>query len=69
MLLNQFNITTVYVTHDQQEALILADRLAIMNMGGIEQVGTYDEIYNEPKNTFIAEFLNLEVGHSTDKSN
>lgn len=61
MLLEQFHITTVYVTHDQQEASILADRLAIMNMGRIEQVGTYEEIYNEPKNLFIAEFLNLEI--------
>ena len=61
VLLNQFNITTVYVTHDQQEALILADCLAIMDIGRIEQVGTYEEIYNRPKNIFIAEFLNLEV--------
>lgn len=61
-LLTQFNVTTVYVTHDQQEAFILADLIAIMDMGRIEQMGTYEDIYNRPKNVFIAEFLNLDVG-------
>ena len=60
-LLTQFNITTVYVTHDQQEALILADLIAIMNAGKIEQVGTYEEIYTRPRNLFIAEFLKLGI--------
>lgn len=60
-LLTNFNITTVYVTHDQQEALILADILVVMNVGKIEQVGTYEEIYMYPKNIFIAEFLNPDV--------
>jgi ABC-type sugar transport system ATPase subunit len=60
-LLAQFNITTVYVTHDQQEALILADLIAIMDAGKIEQVGAYEEIYARPKNIFVAEFLNLDV--------
>ena len=59
MLLNHFKITSVYVTHDQKEAVILADVLAIMNHGIIEQVGTVESIYNNPKNIFIAEFLNL----------
>lgn len=58
-LLTQFNITTVYVTHDQQEAFILADLIAIMDAGRIEQVGTYAEIYTRPRNLFIAEFLKL----------
>lgn len=58
-LLHLFNITTVYVTHDQQEALILADVLAIMNIGSIEQVGTPEEIYNRPQTLFVADFLNL----------
>lgn len=58
-LLRHFQITTVYVTHDQQEALILADVLAIMNIGCIEQVGTPDEIYNQPSSRFVAEFLNM----------
>ena len=58
-LLRQFNITTVYVTHDHQEALILAHRLAVMNAGRIEQVGTPEEIYDTPVNLFVAGFLNL----------
>jgi ABC-type sugar transport system ATPase subunit len=61
ILLAQFNITTVYVTHDQQEALILADLIAVMDAGRIEQVGTYEEIYTRPKNLFIAEFLKLGI--------
>lgn len=60
-LLAQFNITTVYVTHDQQEALILADLIAVMDAGKIEQVGTYEEIYSRPRNIFVAEFLNLDI--------
>lgn len=60
MLLEEFHITTVYVTHDQQEAMILADRLAIMDVGRIAQVGTYEQIYDEPTNLFVAEFLNPE---------
>ena len=62
MLLRQFDVSTVYVTHDHVEALILADRLAIMNHGAIEQIGTYDEIYREPRNAFVAGFLNRHVG-------
>ena len=62
MLLRQFDVSTVYVTHDHVEALILADRLAIMNHGAIEQVGTYEEIYREPRNAFVAGFLNRHVG-------
>src|SRR6266496_3440358 len=62
ILLKQFSITTVYVTHDHYEALILADVLVIMDRGGIEQVGTYQAIYDAPKNTFVAGFLNLHLG-------
>ena len=62
LLLRQFNITTVYVTHDHVEALILADRLAIMDRGRIAQVGTYQEIYERPTSTFVAGFLNRHVG-------
>jgi ABC-type sugar transport system ATPase subunit len=62
ILLGQFNISTVYVTHDHVEALILADRLAIMDRGRIEQVGTYQEIYERPKSMFVAGFLNRHIG-------
>ena len=62
ILLRQFNITTVYVTHDHYEALILADLLVIMDRGSIEQAGTYEEIYNRPKNVFVAGFLNRHIG-------
>jgi multiple sugar transport system ATP-binding protein len=62
ILLKQFSITTVYVTHDHVEALILADRLAIMDRGRIEQVGTYQEIYEQPRSVFVAGFLNRHVG-------
>jgi ABC-type sugar transport system ATPase subunit len=62
LLLRQFSITTVYVTHDHHEALILAHRLAVMDRGRIEQVGTPEEIYESPRNLFVAGFLNLHVG-------
>ena len=52
----------MYVTHDHVEALILADRLAIMDRGGIAQVGSYQEIYQRPRNVFVAGFLNRHVG-------
>jgi ABC-type sugar transport system ATPase subunit len=60
VLLRQFDVTTVYVTHDQVEALILADRIAIMNRGRIEQVGTAREIYDAPRSAFAADFINFE---------
>jgi multiple sugar transport system ATP-binding protein len=60
-LLRQFDVTTVYVTHDQQEALIFADRIAIMNDGMIEQIGTYEDIYNNPVSIFVAQFLNSNI--------
>jgi multiple sugar transport system ATP-binding protein len=49
--------TTVYVTHDQIEAMTLAGRIAIMNKGKIQQLGTPDEIYNNPTNIFVAGFI------------
>jgi ABC-type sugar transport system ATPase subunit len=61
-LLRQFDITTVYVTHDHYEAMILADLVAIMDHGRIEQVGTYEEIYERPRTAFVAGFLNRHVG-------
>src|SRR5215475_3683886 len=62
ILLEQFNITTLYVTHDHYEALLLADRLAIMNRGRIEQVGTYQHLYDRPANVFVAGFLIRHMG-------
>ncbi len=62
ILLRQFDITTVYVTHDHHEALILADLVAVMDRGTIEQIGTYQSIYNHPRNVFVAGFLNLHMG-------
>ena len=52
----QFKHTTVYVTHDQVEAMTLADRIAVMRGGEIEQLGTPDEIYNHPRTLFVAGF-------------
>jgi ABC-type sugar transport system ATPase subunit len=60
-LLQELEITTIYVTHDQQEALILADLLVVMNIGTIEQVGTPERIYGLPNSMFVADFLNFSV--------
>jgi iron(III) transport system ATP-binding protein len=56
-LQTQFGITTVYVTHDQEEALEMSDRIAVMNRGSIEQVGTGEEIYNTSKTEFVCTFI------------
>ncbi len=56
-LQRQLRITTVYVTHDQIEAMTLADRIVIMDGGAIQQVGTPDEIYSDPVNAFVAGFI------------
>ena len=56
-LLRRFAITALYVTHDQTEALALADRIAIMRQGRVDQVGTYAEIYDRPVNTHVAGFM------------
>lgn len=53
----ELKITTVYVTHDQIEAMTLADRIVIMEKGAIQQIGTPDQIYNDPANTFVANFI------------
>jgi len=56
-LSRELKITTVYVTHDQIEAMTLADRVAVMKQGAIQQLGTPDEIYNDPENLFVAGFI------------
>ena len=50
-------ITFIYVTHDQEEALTMSDKVVVINDGEIQQTGTPDEIYNEPVNTFVADFI------------
>ena len=56
-LQKQFGITTIYVTHDQEEALTLSDRIAVFNNGNLEQVGTPYEIYNASKTEFVCNFI------------
>jgi ABC-type Fe3+/spermidine/putrescine transport system ATPase subunit len=67
-LQRRLEITSVYVTHDQEEALAISDRVIVMKGGGIEQVGTPDAIYNRPRNRFVADFVgsaNLIAGRIT----
>ena len=52
-----FGITTIYVTHDQEEALTLSDRIAVFNKGAIEQIGTPNEVYNHSKTEFVCNFI------------
>ncbi|PLR86447.1 ABC transporter ATP-binding protein [Bacillus sp. V33-4] len=56
-LQQEYKITTIYVTHDQAEALSMSDRIAVFNFGVCHQVGTPSEIYNEPANDFVAGFI------------
>ena len=56
-LQQKLGITFVYVTHDQEEALTMSDRIAVMNNGSIEQIGTAREIYERPKTKFVASFI------------
>ena len=68
----QLGITTVYVTHDQEEALSMSDRVVVMSEGRMEQVGTPFEIYNFPSTAFVASFvgtLNVLAGVVTDAAN
>jgi ABC-type Fe3+/spermidine/putrescine transport system ATPase subunit len=58
-LQKRFEITAVYVTHDQTEALALSDRVAVMNSGLVEQIGTPEEIYAAPRSRFVADFIGL----------
>ena len=56
-LKNELGITFLYVTHDQEEALTMSDKVVVMNRGYIQQMGTPEEIYNEPENAFVADFI------------
>lgn len=56
-LKNELGITFLYVTHDQEEALTMSDKVVVMNGGRIQQMGTPEQIYNEPENAFVADFI------------
>ncbi|WP_276273185.1 ABC transporter ATP-binding protein [Haloarcula litorea] len=56
-LQHELDVTTVYVTHDQTEAMAMGDRIAVMNDGELQQVGTAEEVYRTPENEFVADFI------------
>ncbi|MBW2059853.1 MAG: ABC transporter ATP-binding protein, partial [Deltaproteobacteria bacterium] len=56
-LQEKLGITVIYVTHDQEEALVMSDSIVVMNNGKVEQIGSPDEIYDSPANAFVAEFI------------
>ena len=67
-LQREFKITSLYVTHDQEEALTMSDRIAVFDQGKIQQVGTPNELYEKPGNRFVADFIgesNFIEGHIT----
>jgi ABC-type Fe3+/spermidine/putrescine transport system ATPase subunit len=59
-LRERLGITFIFVTHDQEEALVMSDRVAVINHGRLEQVGTGEEIYERPRTHFVAEFMGVE---------
>ena len=63
---DEVHVTTVLVTHDQAEALDVADRIAVLNKGRIEQVGSPTQVYDSPANAFVMSFLGA-VSHSTER--
>jgi ABC-type sugar transport system ATPase subunit len=58
-LQRRLGLTVLHVTHDQAEALALADRLAVLHAGELQQVGTPDEVYRRPANVFVAQFVGV----------
>jgi iron(III) transport system ATP-binding protein len=71
-LQRRLDITSVYVTHDQEEALAISDRVIVMNRGQIEQIGSPETIYNRPESIFVADFVgaaNLVPGRVTESEN
>ena len=68
-LQKKLGITFIYITHDQEEAIIMSDRIAVMKDGRIEQIGTPDEIYNHPKTSYVATFVgNANILHGAAES-
>jgi sulfate transport system ATP-binding protein len=68
VLLKHINVPSIFITHDQEEALELGDRIAVLNAGRLEQIGTPDEVYNKPETEYVATFLgaaNLLLGVMT----
>ena len=68
----EVGITFIYVTHDQEEALTMSDRIAVMNAGNVEQIGSPTEIYDRPATVFVASFIgqaNLWAGRQTGRTN
>lgn len=66
----RLGITFIYVTHDQEEALTMSDKIVVMSEGRMQQIGTPEDIYNEPKNAFVADFIgesNIFTGIMTEK--
>lgn len=66
---NKYRYTTIYVTHDQSEALTLADQIVIMNQGEIMQIGTPQEVYHNPENLFVIEFFNAQQLNKFNRTN
>ena len=58
-LSKQYNLTSIYVTHDQAEALTMSDKIIVLNKGAIEQIGSPQDIYHHPKNRFVADFIGI----------
>jgi len=63
-LQRQLGVPTIYVTHDQAEALLLGDRIAVIDKGRLQQIGSPDEIYHHPANSFVTEFFDLQEIHT-----
>ena len=63
-LLKQLNITAVYVTHDQEEAMVVGDRIAVLNKGRVEQIATPREIYHRPQSDMKADFILAHISDS-----
>jgi ABC-type Fe3+/spermidine/putrescine transport system ATPase subunit len=59
-IIKRLGLTAIYVTHDQSEAFAIADRIAVMNAGRIEQIGTPEAVYFQPQTAFVARFLGLD---------